>query len=374
MIRFVSGSLALTLLAFPATSLFAQNGSKSPTIQNKAAPGTSKSNSAQGKKPTSSTPVVQTAPVDTGKPLDNDRPVTPTATPTSVAAKEDSDANRKDGKHLLRYKLVPGQVITSEVTHLAKTDTKIEKNEQSSQSRTVSQKVWQVDKVDASGNMVFIYRIEGVDMSQQIGDQPEIKYSSKSGEEAPSIFGKVADSIGKPLSTVTINPRGEVVHREEGKATPSMGMGDIALIMPEGPIAIGEEWSAPREVRVRTPDGGQKTIKIREVHQLEKVSAGIATISIRSEPLTPIHEPEVEAQVVQQLSNGTIRFDIDKGRMVSKELKWNERVVGFSGSGSLMEYTARYMEEVKSVVMQKGEGKTATASRPANSAKTAEKR
>ncbi len=75
----------------------------------------------------------------------------------------------------------------------------------------------------------------------------------------------------------------------------------------------------------------------------------MATISIRSEPLTPISEPEIESQVLQQLSNGTIRFDVDAGRLISKELQWDESVVGFSGSGSLMEYSARYSEIFKKV-------------------------
>lgn len=44
------------------------------------------------------------------------------------------------------------------------------------------------------------------------------------------------------------------------------------------------------------------------------------------------------AQVVQQLSNGIIRFDIDNGHMLSKQLDWDETVIGFQGANSLMEY------------------------------------
>ena len=54
----------------------------------------------------------------------------------------------------------------------------------------------------------------------------------------------------------------------------------------------------------------------------------------------------IEAQVVQQMSNGTIKFDIDAGQLISKELQWNESVVGFSGPGSMMTYSARYTESV----------------------------
>ena len=64
---------------------------------------------------------------------------------------------------------------------------------------------------------------------------------------------------------------------------------------------------------------------------LYKASAGVATISVRSNMLTPISEPKEESQVLQQLSNGTIKFDIDAGGMISKDLNWDKVVVGFFG-------------------------------------------
>ena len=111
-------------------------------------------------------------------------------------------------------------------------------------------------------------------------------------------------------------------------------------------MAIGSSWSVPREFRVRTEAGEIKTIKIRELFTLEKVQTGVAFLKVRSEPLTPINEESVRAQVVQQLSNGTIRFDIDNGRMLSKQLDWDETVVGFQGANSLMEYRARFTERL----------------------------
>jgi hypothetical protein len=106
---------------------------------------------------------------------------------------------------------------------------------------------------------------------------------------------------------------------------------------------------------VKLPDGSHKTIKIREQYELVKVQAGIATIAIRSQPLTPLDGPEVESQVMQQLSNGELRFDMDAGKMISKELNWDDSVVGFSGAESQLNYTARYREdtEVKRVATRR---------------------
>ena len=116
--------------------------------------------------------------------------------------------------------------------------------------------------------------------------------------------------------------------------------------LPIEPVAVGAQWHVPREIRVKLRDSSYKTIKVRENYRLEKVSAGVATIRVATEPLTPVSDPAVEAQLVQQLSKGTIKFDIDSGRVISKRLDWSERVLGFSGPASSMRYDALWTEEL----------------------------
>lgn len=250
-------------------------------------------------------------------------------------------------EYRLRYNLEPKTKIESRVTHLAKTSTKINDTEQLSQSRTVSKKVWTVTEVAANGDMTFVHQVDAVDMSQQVGDGEELHYNSESDSIPLEIFKKVADTIGKPLATVTINPSGQVVRRSDEANGTNLGMGDITIPLPSEPIQIGTQWETSREIRVRRDDGTPKVVKVRELYTLEKVASGVAVIAIRSEPLTPIKEPEMEAQVIQQMSNGEIRFDLDAGRLISKSLVWDKTVVGFSGPGSVMDYSARLDEVVQ---------------------------
>jgi hypothetical protein len=116
-------------------------------------------------------------------------------------------------------------------------------------------------------------------------------------------------------------------------------------------------------LRIERKDGTSRMIKFREFFKLDKVSAGVATISVRSEPLSPVNDPTEEAQVMQQLSNGIIQFDVDAGRMISKELAWDHQVVSFSGAGSLLEYSSRLEDRV---VSAKLEPRTAGSPRTSN--------
>ena len=246
--------------------------------------------------------------------------------------------------YLLRYSLDSGEQLRYEVTHVAKTKTRIRGAEEISQVHTISQRHWDVIDSNAS-EATFNHVVDAVEMTQQQGEDEEIRWDSASPQPPPARFEKVAEQIGQILSTVTVNPRGQETQREDNGVTKaSLGMGSLTLTFPEEPIAVGASWSVPREVKTRTEDGEVKSIKIRELYTLEKVKTGVATISLRSETLTPINDESVRAQVVQQLSNGTIRFDIDNGRMLSKQLDWDETVVGFQGPNSLMEYRARFSE------------------------------
>lgn len=262
---------------------------------------------------------------------------------SSLKADETSSTKGQD-TYLLRYKLKKDDVLRSEVTHLAKTYTKVSDVEDDSESRTISMKRWEVTDVNDEGHMTFVYSLESVNLSQKIGQGEEITYNSDKDAEAPNLYTKTAADVGRPLSTVTIDPLGAVVNRDEQLKTPNLGMGDITIVFPEKPVAVGESWDVSREFRARLEDGGQKVIKIRERYTLKKVQTGIATFTVRAQPLTPYNDPKIESQVVQQLSNGEIKFDLDSGRQISKELKWDDSVIGFAGAQSLMEYSARYDE------------------------------
>ncbi|WP_372715832.1 hypothetical protein [Novipirellula sp.] len=263
-----------------------------------------------------------------------------------------ADDPTTDGKsvlqrYTLRYSLKTGEKLHYQVTHAAKTKTRIRGAEEISTVHTVSQRHWDVLAANADGETTIDHIVDSVEMTQQQGEQEEVRWDSLSDEEPPAIFGRVSEQIGKKLSTLTFDSRGVEIKRENhGGTKASLGMGTLTLQLPEEALAIGDSWSVPHEVKARLDNGEVKVIKIRERYTLDKVQTGVATLSLRSEPLTPINEESVRAQVVQQLSNGTIRFDIDNGRMLSKQLDWDETVVGFQGANSLMEYRSRMTEKL----------------------------
>ena len=247
----------------------------------------------------------------------------------------------------MRYKFAPGETIRWKVVHLGTTETKISGNTQTSRSRSVSTKLWQVQEVSADGDVTFTHSVENVEMWQQISDRPEVSYDSNKDQQAPPEYQQVAETVGKPLTTVTINAHGEILKKDTESPRINFGLGDIVMLLPPKPVRAGSRWYEPAELQVRHPDGRVERIKIRKLYTLEKVQTGVATIQVKTEVLTPVDQPRIQSQLVQQLTNGTIKFDVDAGRVIAKQIDWDESVVGFNGAESMMKYLARFTEELQ---------------------------
>lgn len=246
----------------------------------------------------------------------------------------------------LRYQLKAKEALAYRVEHVATVDTTIQGNRQTSKSRSVSNKIWKVRKVDAKGNIQFAHEIASVDMWSQINDNQPVRYDSRSDEKPPIAYENVADTVGKPLSVVTINPAGQVIDRKDDLPQINLGVGGLVVPLPAEPVQIGATWSVPSTVRVRLKDGRPKVIKTRQRYELKSVDAGVATIAVKTQVLTPANDAHTRSQLVQRLTAGEIKFDVDAGRIISKQMNWNETVIGFNGPKSNMKYLAQFTEKL----------------------------
>ena len=261
-----------------------------------------------------------------------------------VAAKLDrATADLATEKYELRYRFDGGETIRYRVEHLATVDTRIAGNTQKTKSRSTSTKAWTVTEA-TDRKMSFVHTIEDVDMWQKSSGRQEVRYDSRTDEVPPEEYEHVAKSLGKPLAVVTINRAGKIIARENKAQHPDLGFGGLVVPLPAAKVKLGHTWTVPNTIRIRHRDGRVKEVKTRLQYRLEKVKTGVATISVRTQVLTPIHDVRLKSQLIQQLSHGEIKFDIDAGRVISKRLDWDENVIGFSGADSNMKYLARFTE------------------------------
>ena len=248
--------------------------------------------------------------------------------------------------YLLAYRFEKGQSLRMKVIQLVSMETRIDGVDQNVQSRSVSTRQWDVTAVDRDGNITFVHSVRNVSMWQKVTGQDEIRYDSTKKGEVPEVYRAIAEKLGKPLSTITMAANGRVVRRENQAPQFDAGIDSLVIPLPGKAVKVGYRWYTPEKLRIRTKTGIYRTVQLRRQYKLEKVEAGVATISVTTQVLTPLDDPQVKSQIVQRLQDGTIRFDIDRGRIVSRQMNLDQRVIGFNGPTSLMHYLARTREEV----------------------------
>jgi hypothetical protein len=249
-------------------------------------------------------------------------------------------------RYTLRYKFQPGEELRWNVVHRNQIRTSVSGSTQLAETTSQSIKVWRVREVKPDGSAVFEHLVEDIDMRHQLSGRNEVRYNSRTDKEPPRGFDNVACAVGVPLSVITLDPVGKIVHREKKQVKGSpQSEGEITVPMPDGPIAVGESWTRPSDVSAKGQDGRLATIKLLQRFTLEEVKTGVARIRMATHVLTPIRDPAVEAQVVQCAPSGEVRFDIAAGRIRSQRSDVDRSVVGFRGEASSIHYATRFSEE-----------------------------
>jgi len=253
-------------------------------------------------------------------------------------------------KYSLRYAFRAGDEMRWEVIHRSSVRTAVSGNSQTAETVSISTKVWKVKEVQPNGNAVFEHSVESVDMRQKLTGREPMRYNSKTDKQAPPGFQHLADSVGKSLYTVTLDSQGKVLDRQRNQVKAAAKTdGQITILLPKEAIPVGHTWTTPCDAEATLPNGLLHKVKMQQRFKLEDVKTGVATISVSTQILTPIHNPAIEAQLVQFETEGTVKFDIDAGRILEQQTDVDKHVVGFRGEASSIHYLTRFNEKLLGV-------------------------
>ncbi len=232
----------------------------------------------------------------------------------------------------LKYKFEPGEVLRWQVVHRAAVDSTIKGTNQTAETRSISVKVWKISEASAE-RIKFVHSVESIDMWQKTQGRQEVRYNSQTDENPPPGYEDVAKAVGVPLSEVTIDARGNILERKDANPQSTVNTAPIALPLPAKPVPVGHVWTVPLDIEVILHGGVSKKIPTRQQFTLEKVADGLATIQVDTQVLAPLSDPAIEAQLVQRMTNGTLKFDIDRGRVVGQQMDADRRSRRFQRGG-----------------------------------------
>lgn len=288
----------------------------------------------------------------------------PAATPPAAAPTTPTPSVASGPKHELRYRFTLGESIRTRITHISAIQTTIKGASETATSHSTSTKLWKVSAVHAtSGQATIDYSVEQVHMRRRVGDH-EQAYDSRRDTVPPDAYKKVAQTVGVPLATLTLDPRGAVVKREAKQDSAATSNSAVTLPLPANPVAVGESWDERLTLTAILEGGRGQQVAARHRYTLKSVENGIATISIQTHILDPGLSAKVEVQLIQHLIQGEAKLDVAKGRLLSQRLKVDGSVVDFHGPGSLMKCVIEVQEE-----LLPADATTAQTSQPATTKK-----
>jgi len=254
-------------------------------------------------------------------------------------------------KYTLRYRFQPGETVRWDVLLRKRIQVSFGGSTKNSDIIDRSTKCWRVVEVDPAGNAVFETRREDLDMRQQMTGQKPVHYNSKTDKTPPPGFEDAARRIGKPLTRIKLDNRGRIVERTPLLPEPaSRETPELTIPLPKRAIAVGESWRRRHTVLLPLENGATKSILIQQVFTLSSVKTGVATIEVANQVLTPVYSPEIEAKLIERYAHGTVRFDVDAGRVISLQMDLDRQVIGFRGADSCLHYRTRSTEQLLSEV------------------------
>jgi hypothetical protein len=184
-------------------------------------------------------------------------------------------------------------------------------------------------------------------MRNQLPERAVLEYDSEKDKSPPPGFEDAAAAVGVPLSRIRISPWGKLIERKIEHHQPAADAdAPVTVLLPEQEVTVGDTWNEDLDVTVKIQSGGTKAIDARRHYKLANVASGIATIEVAYQVLSPINS-QIEAQLVQRLMSGTVRFDIEAGRIASQQMDVDKRILGFAGATSSMHYVMRMREKLK---------------------------
>lgn len=258
----------------------------------------------------------------------------------------------EETSYLLRYKFQPDQSVHYDVRDVSELTTRHNAFVETAKNNSEVRRHFRVVSVNAQGVATLELSLDRVKMTAQFGNHPEVKYDSTAKDVPPKQFREVHRAIG------TVQARGEFSRTGQLLKVIPVGPGakEIAdlssntqnplVVFPEEPVKLQGAWKETLTVDVAVDRTLKRPVKLLRTYKLEKVEDGIAEISLQTVVITPVNDPALEAQLIQRTPGGVVRFDLEKGMLLSRKLTVEDSVIGAFGAQSSVAARSEHLEKL----------------------------
>ncbi|MFN0195309.1 MAG: DUF6263 family protein [Planctomycetaceae bacterium] len=284
---------------------------------------------------------------------------------SNEVAADETAAEKK--QVLLRYRFRPNQFLHYKVVHEmviqmeAKGLTEVTKN------TSISKQHLRVVSVGEDGSAIMEAMLDHVNMKSKFDDNEPTEFDTADPDKRPTQFEHILKEVGKPQGRVRVDATGKVlemnvtagknataknsviknISKTESDKPEQEKLESYSLLvpLPEKPVALGEKWIDYMEIKVQV-NKLTRTIKVRRAYTLTKIEGNIAKIEFKTSILDDPQDPEVRVQLIQRTPSGSIRFDIENGKIISNTMHSDQTEIGIAGADSRMRAVSNRTESL----------------------------
>ncbi len=246
----------------------------------------------------------------------------------------------------LEYKFREGETVSYHIENdLALIATKPPVQDKQD-TRSVTEQQFKVVEVASDGTVTLRMSIEAARMEYRFDNGAPKVFDSHDDEVPDPAFEHVKQAIGRELAELKLRPDGSIasvrplLRQDELDLIPGKlglegdGPSNLFVVFPNRSIKVGESWSDTCTTRVSL--GGKLTqeVKILRQYRLESIDGDVATIHLKTAPLTILADPTLLVQIIQRTTEGTIRFDVKAGRAIERTAEFDNVEIGWAGDDS----------------------------------------
>lgn len=255
-------------------------------------------------------------------------------------------------RYRLIYKFRVGQEVYYDSIHSTRISTRKDESIETTQNESKTLKHFRVMSINDKGEAVLDSYLDCVQMSYQFNNHPKVEFNSESTGPVPRGFSDIKLSVGRPLSRLTVDRSGRMIsilslaERDErqSKAASTDKTRNFLFELPEEAIEVGHEWVERIPAKVTVSKYLTNTVVLLRKFKLESVENNLATISVKTDLLTPLDDPKLLAQLIQRTPRGSFVFDIDQGLIASRTFITDKSEIGVVGPNSMMRATGQLTE------------------------------
>jgi hypothetical protein len=211
-------------------------------------------------------------------------------------------------------------------------------------------KRWQVLAVDAAGTATLQMTLVSLRMETKPPSGEVLLFDSAHPEKShEQLRDEMQKYIGPPLTVVRLDARGQLVEVKESKFGPESRLQSdlpFKLVLPAGPLAVGQTWDRGYTIKLEPPQGAGETYDATQTYTCKGEAKGLATVHVATALKTPPESAADKLPLLPLLSEGDLYFDVANGLLRAVRFQLAQELAEHRGEGSKYQFKSVYNEDL----------------------------